>query len=75
MVFSSRVSWSALVPVALVLGFAGLLVLGQRLGVTPIQRWLRLFGQYFEILSGTLRAHHAAVLIAGSIAKYASSGV
>lgn len=55
MVFSSRVSWSALVPVALVLGFAGLLVLGQRLGATPIPHAL-LWHQVLELVAVIIAA-------------------
>jgi hypothetical protein len=39
------------------------------------QRWLCLFGQYSEIFKWNVRGNHAADLIAGSVAKYASSGV
>ncbi|WP_232466349.1 hypothetical protein [Burkholderia ubonensis] len=39
------------------------------------QRWLRSFGQFSEIFKWNVRGNHAADLIAGSVAKYASSGV
>ncbi|AIP32525.1 response regulator [Paraburkholderia xenovorans LB400] len=39
------------------------------------QRWRRLFGQGPEIFKWNVRGDHAADLIAGSVAKYASSGV
>lgn len=39
------------------------------------QRWRRLFGQGPEIFKWKVRGNHAADLIAGSVAKYASSGV
>jgi hypothetical protein len=38
-------------------------------------RWRRLFGQGPEIFKWSVRGDHAADLIAGSVAKYASSGV
>ncbi len=39
------------------------------------QRWPRSFGQSSEIFKWNVRGNHAADLIAGSVAKYASSGV
>jgi len=39
------------------------------------ERWPRSFGQYSEIFKWNVRGNHAANLIAGSVAKYASSGV
>jgi len=42
---------------------------GQTIEISPGQeRWPRSFGQFFRFLSGTLGGH-AAVFIAGSIAK------
>jgi hypothetical protein len=40
-----------------------------------IQRWPHPFGQSSEIFKWNVRGSHAANLIAGSVAKYASSGV
>ncbi|MGU2444172.1 hypothetical protein ACTXHA_27545 [Burkholderia cenocepacia] len=39
------------------------------------QRWPRSIGQFSEIFKWSVRGNHAADLIAGSVAKYASSGV
>ncbi len=39
------------------------------------QRWPHSFGQFSEIFKWNVRGDHAADLIAGSVAKYASSGV
>ncbi|KAF1024642.1 MAG: hypothetical protein GAK40_01516 [Burkholderia plantarii] len=39
------------------------------------KRWPRSFGQSSEIFKWNVRGNHAADLIAGSVAKYASSGV
>ena len=39
------------------------------------QRWPHSFGQLSEIFKWSVRGNHAADLIAGSVAKYASSGV
>lgn len=39
---------------------------------TANQRWSRSFGQVFDIYRWTVRGGHAADLIAGSVAKYAS---
>ena len=39
------------------------------------KRWRRLFGRGPEIFKWNVRGDHAADLIAGSVAKYASSGV
>jgi len=39
------------------------------------QRWPHPFGQSSEIFRWNVRGSHAANLIAGSVAKYASSGV
>ncbi|AJY29517.1 bacteriophage replication A domain protein [Burkholderia thailandensis 34] len=39
------------------------------------QRWPHSFGQFSEIFKWNVRGNHAADLIAGSVAKYASSGV
>jgi len=39
------------------------------------QRWPQPFGQSSEIFKWNVRGSHAANLIAGSVAKYASSGV
>ncbi|MGN8138669.1 hypothetical protein ACTJLC_28640, partial [Paraburkholderia sp. 22099] len=39
------------------------------------KRWPRSFGQFSEIFKWNVRGGHAANLIAGSVAKYASSGV
>ncbi|TXC84789.1 BPSL1445 family SYLF domain-containing lipoprotein [Paraburkholderia azotifigens] len=39
------------------------------------KRWRRFFGQGPEIFKWNVRGDHAADLIAGSVAKYASSGV
>ncbi|KGX51187.1 hypothetical protein Y025_5221 [Burkholderia pseudomallei TSV32] len=44
-------------------------------GASRLQRWLRSFGQSSEIFKWNVRGNHAADLIAGSVAKYASSGV
>ncbi|AJY29268.1 hypothetical protein BTM_821 [Burkholderia thailandensis 34] len=40
-----------------------------------LQRWHHSFGQFSEIFKWNVRGNHAADLIAGSVAKYASSGV
>lgn len=37
------------------------------------ERWPRSFGQFSEIFKWSVRGNHAADLIAGSVAKYASS--
>ena len=39
------------------------------------ERWPRSFGQFSENFKWNVRDNHAADLIAGSVAKYASSGV
>jgi hypothetical protein len=39
------------------------------------ERWPHSFGQTSEIFKWNVRGGHAADLIAGSVAKYASSGV
>ncbi|WP_186448568.1 hypothetical protein [Burkholderia sp. MSMB617WGS] len=39
------------------------------------ERWPHSFGQVSEIFKWNVRGNHAADLIAGSVAKYASSGV
>jgi hypothetical protein len=39
------------------------------------ERWPHSFGQSSEIFKWSVRGNHAANLIAGSVAKYASSGV
>jgi hypothetical protein len=39
------------------------------------KRWPHSFGQSSEIFKWNVRGSHAANLIAGSVAKYASSGV
>ncbi|WP_442854967.1 H-NS histone family protein [Burkholderia sp. MSMB1498] len=39
------------------------------------ERWPYSFGQVSEIFKWNVRGNHAADLIAGSVAKYASSGV
>jgi len=39
------------------------------------ERWPHPFGQSSEIFKWSVRGSHAANLIAGSVAKYASSGV
>nr|KVE14842.1 hypothetical protein WS66_11685 [Burkholderia sp. LA-2-3-30-S1-D2] len=39
------------------------------------ERWPRSFGQFSESFKWTVQGDHAADLIAGSVAKYASSGV
>ncbi len=39
------------------------------------KRWPHSFGQFSEIFKWNVRGNHAADLIAGSVAKYASSGV
>jgi len=39
------------------------------------KRWPHSFGQFSEIFKWNVRGDHAADLIAGSVAKYASSGV
>jgi len=39
------------------------------------ERWPHSFGQFSEIFKWNVRGNHAADLIAGSVAKYASSGV
>ncbi|WP_321882682.1 hypothetical protein [Burkholderia cepacia] len=44
-------------------------------GISVGQRWPRSFGQFSEIFKWSVRGNHAADLIAGSVAKYASSGV
>jgi hypothetical protein len=38
-------------------------------------RWCRMFGQGPEIVKWNVQGDHAADLIAGSVAKHASSGV
>lgn len=58
---------------ALVARHRNLAAAARELGVT--QRWPRLFGQSSEIFKWNVRGSHAANLIAGSVAKYASSGV
>ncbi len=40
-----------------------------------VKRWPRSFGQVFDLFKWNVRGNHAADLIAGSVAKYASSGV
>uniref|UniRef100_UPI00163E1645 VOC family protein n=6 Tax=Burkholderia gladioli TaxID=28095 RepID=UPI00163E1645 len=46
-----------------------------RNAVASFQRWPHSFGQFSEIFKWNIRGDHAADLMAGSVAKYASSGV
>ncbi|CAH2943236.1 MAG: unnamed protein product, partial [uncultured Paraburkholderia sp.] len=50
-----------------------LLALGGR--IRRKERWPCSFGQFSEIFKWNVRGDHAADLIAGSVAKYASSGI
>jgi hypothetical protein len=43
--------------------------------VEPVKRWPHSFGQFSEIFKWNVRGGRAANLIAGCVAKYASSGV
>lgn len=46
-----------------------------RVGMDTAQRWSHSFRQFSEIYKWNVRGGHAANLVAGSVAKHASSGV
>ncbi|MGF6547378.1 hypothetical protein QFZ96_002449 [Paraburkholderia youngii] len=58
-----------------IVGFAAFHIDASVGGSGKYERWPRSFGQFSEIYKWNVRGNHAADLIAGSVAKYASSGV